>query len=381
MNAFQKVVLAFACLAGAAHVASANTLLIPPVPEIAAKAYLLTDYYSGQTLAARDEAKRIEPASLTKLMTAYLTFKAVKQGTLKLDQVIPVSNAAYKKEGSVMFIDPKIPVTVNELVHGMIIQSGNDACIALAEAIAGSEDVFAQLMNKEAQRLGMANTRFMNSTGLPHPEHYTTARDLGILASAIIRDFPEFYPIYSQKEYTYNKIKQPNRNLLLWRDPNIDGMKTGHTDSAGFCLIASAKREGRRVISVVLGAANENVRATESSKLLNWGLQFYDTPKLYGANQALQQIQVWKGTSDNVAVGFRSDLYLSLPKGAASRIKASITTQQPMVAPVAAGQRVGKISLTLDGKSLGEYPVVALSSVPQAGFVGRAWDSLRLMFK
>ncbi|MBB5019963.1 D-alanyl-D-alanine carboxypeptidase (penicillin-binding protein 5/6) [Chitinivorax tropicus] len=381
MNAFQKVVLAFACLAGAANIASANTLLIPPVPEIAAKAYLLTDYYSGQTLASLDETKRIEPASLTKLMTAYLTFKAIKQGSLKLDQVVPVSNAAYKKEGSVMFIDPKIPVTVNELIHGMIIQSGNDACIALSEAIAGSEDVFAQLMNKEAQRLGMANTHFMNSTGLPHPEHYTTARDLGILARAIIHDFPEFYPIYSQKEYTYNKIKQPNRNLLLWRDPNVDGMKTGHTDSAGFCLIASAKRDGRRVISVVLGAANENVRATESAKLLNWGLQFYETPKLYAANQPLQQIQVWKGETEKVGVGFRGDLYMSLPKGAASRIKATITTQQPLVAPLSAGQRVGKISLTLDGKTIGEYPVVALSNVPQAGFVGRTWDSLRLMFK
>ncbi len=379
MTSVKRIFAALACLAASAT-ATANTLLTPPVPEIAARAYLLTDYYSGQTLAQRDENMRVEPASLTKLMTAYVTFKAIKQGRIKLDQVVPVSSNAYKKEGSVMFIDPKIPVTVNELIHGMIIQSGNDACIALAEAIAGSEAVFAQMMNQEAARLGMKSTHFMNSTGLPDPQHYTTAHDLALIAAALIHDFPEFYPIYSQKEYTYNKIKQPNRNLLLYRDPNVDGMKTGHTDSAGFCLIASSKRDGRRVISVVLGTTGDNVRATESSKLLNWGLQFYDTPKLYSANQSLQQVPVWKGAEREIKVGFRNDLYLSLPKGAAGRVKASLTTQQPLLAPVATGQRVGKLTLTLDGQPLGEYPVVALNNVAQAGIFGRAWDSVRLMF-
>ncbi|MEW9899119.1 D-alanyl-D-alanine carboxypeptidase family protein [Chitinivorax sp. PXF-14] len=381
MTSLKRIFAALACLAASATAtATANTLLTPPVPEIAARAYLLTDYYSGQTLAQRDENMRVEPASLTKLMTAYVTFKAVKQGRIKLDQVVPVSSNAYKKEGSVMFIDPKIPVTVDELIHGMIIQSGNDACIALAEAIAGSEAVFAQMMNQEAARLGMKNTHFVNSTGLPDPQHYTTAHDLALIAAALVRDFPEFYPIYSQKEFTYNKIKQPNRNLLLYRDPNVDGMKTGHTESAGFCLIASSKRDGRRVISVVLGTTGDNVRATESSKLLNWGLQFYDTPKLYSANQSLQQVPVWKGAEREIKVGFRNDLYLSLPKGTASRIKASLTTQQPLLAPVAAGQRVGKLTLTLDGQPLGEYPVVALNNVAQAGIFGRAWDSVRLMF-
>jgi D-alanyl-D-alanine carboxypeptidase (penicillin-binding protein 5/6) len=314
-------------------------------------------------------------------MTAYLTFKAIKQGTIKIDRVIPVSEKAWKAEGSRMFIDLKTPVTVNELIHGMIIQSGNDACIALAEAIAGSEDVFAQMMNREAQRLGMKGSHFMNSNGLPHPQHYTTAADLAILASAIIKDFPEYFPIYSKKEYTYNKITQPNRNGLLWKDPNVDGMKTGHTESAGYCLVATSKRDGRRVLSVVLGTASANVRESESAKLLNYGLQFYDTPKVYSNGQSVRTLKVWKGQAPEVKIGFNRDLYLSVPKGQAGNIKASLTTQQPLIAPISAGQAVGKVKLELDGKVLGEYPVVSLATVAQAGFFGRTWDSLRLMLK
>jgi len=361
--------------------AGAAAAQMPQPPEVAARSYLLIDLASQQVLAERDADAQADPASLTKLMTAYLTFKAIKQGTIKLDQVIPVSERAWRAEGSRMFIDLKTPVTVNELIHGMIIQSGNDACIALAEAIAGSEEVFAQMMNREAQRLGMKNSHFMNSTGLPHPQHYTSANDLGVLATAIIKDFPQYFPIYSQKEYTYNKITQPNRNGLLWKDPNVDGMKTGHTESAGYCLVATSKREGRRVLSVVLGASSPSVRESESAKLLNYGLQFYDTPRVYSRNQSIQTLKVWKGQNEAVKIGFNQDLFLSIPKGQAGNIKATLTTQQPLIAPVSAGQPVGRVKLELAGKSLGEYPVVALATVPQAGFFGRGWDSIRLMFK
>ena len=380
MKAVQKALYSFACVAALAQVANA-TSMPPPPPDVAARSYFLKDFYSNQTLASKAADDRVEPASLTKLMTAYLTFKAIKQGTIKIDQVIPVSEKAWRAEGSRMFIDLKTPVTVNELIQGMIIQSGNDACIALAEAIAGSEDVFAQMMNREAQRLGMKGTHFMNSTGLPHPQHYTTAADLATLAAAIVRDYPEYFPIYSKKEYTYNKITQPNRNGLLWKDPNVDGMKTGHTESAGYCLVATSRREGRRVMSVVLGTSSANVRESESAKLLNYGLQFFDTPKVYSRNQSLQTLKVWKGQAEDVKIGFNRDLYLSVPKGQAGNIKATLTTQQPLIAPVSAGQAVGKVKLELNGQPLGEYPVVALATVQQAGFFGRSWDSVRLMFK
>lgn len=380
MKAVQKALYSFACVAALAQVANA-TSMTPPPPDVAARSYFLKDFYSNQTLASKAADDRVEPASLTKLMTAYLTFKAIKQGTIKIDQVIPVSEKAWRAEGSRMFIDLKTPVTVNELIQGMIIQSGNDACIALAEAIAGSEDVFAQMMNREAQRLGMKGTHFMNSTGLPHPQHYTTAADLATLAAAIVRDYPEYFPIYSKKEYTYNKITQPNRNGLLWKDPNVDGMKTGHTESAGYCLVATSRREGRRVMSVVLGTSSANVRESESAKLLNYGLQFFDTPKVYSRNQSLQALKVWKGQAEDVKIGFNRDLYLSVPKGQAGNIKATLTTQQPLIAPVSAGQAVGKVKLELNGQPLGEYPVVALATVQQAGFFGRSWDSVRLMFK
>ena len=380
MKAVQKALYSFACVAALAQVANA-TSMTPPPPDVAARSYFLKDFYSNQTLASKAADDRVEPASLTKLMTAYLTFKAIKQGTIKIDQVIPVSEKAWRAEGSRMFIDLKTPVTVNELIQGMIIQSGNDACIALAEAIAGSEDVFAQMMNREAQRLGMKGTHFMNSTGLPHPQHYTTAADLATLAVAIVRDYPEYFPIYSKKEYTYNKITQPNRNGLLWKDPNVDGMKTGHTESAGYCLVATSRREGRRVMSVVLGTSSANVRESESAKLLNYGLQFFDTPKVYSRNQSLQTLKVWKGQAEDVKIGFNRDLYLSVPKGQAGNIKATLTTQQPLIAPVSAGQAVGKVKLELNGQPLGEYPVVALATVQQAGFFGRSWDSVRLMFK
>ena len=351
-------------------------------PDISARAWLLVDQGSGQTLAERAAENRIEPASLTKLMTAYLTFEALNRGQIKQDQVVPVSEKAWKTSGSRMFIEPKKPVTVEELIHGMIIQSGNDACIALAEAIAGSEEAFAQRMNLEAQRLGMSGTHFVNATGLPDANHYTTARDLAKLVQAIVHDFPEYYPIYSKKEYRYNRITQPNRNRLLWLDSTVDGVKTGHTDSAGYCLIASAKRGPRRLVSVLLGADSENQRAQESQKLLNFGFLSYDGIRLYEKSQVLSQLKIFKGERDTVNAGFQDDLVLSVPKGAAESLKVELASVQPLLAPVQQGQKIAslKVSVTVGDQSvaLGEYPVVALETVPLGGIFSRAWDSIRL---
>jgi D-alanyl-D-alanine carboxypeptidase (penicillin-binding protein 5/6) len=280
-----------------------------------------------------------------------------------------------------MFIQPNTPVAVDDLIRGMIVQSGNDACITLAEGIAGSEEEFVRRMNLEAQRLGMKNTHFMNATGLPHPQHYTTARDLSLLARAIIRDFPEYYPLYSLKEYKYNNITQANRNRLLWQDPTVDGMKTGHTESAGFCLIASAKRDTRRLLSVVLGTTSESMRASESQKLLNYGFQNFDTHHLYQKGQVVATLPVWKGGENILKAGVAQDFYISLPKGQYARLKASLVSKQPLLAPLAAGQQVGTIRLTLDDQPYAEYPLVALEGVARANFFKRVWDGIKLWFK
>jgi D-alanyl-D-alanine carboxypeptidase (penicillin-binding protein 5/6) len=261
----------------------------------------------------------------------------------------------------------------------MIVQSGNDACITLAEGVAGSEEAFVAMMNAEAKRLGMTNTHFVNATGLPDPQHYSTARDLAKLATALIRNHPEEYKLYSIKEYTYNGIRQPNRNRLLWLDPYVDGMKTGHTSSAGYCLIASAKRDNRRLLSVVLGANSDSARAAESQKLLNYGLQFYESVKLYGANQPVATLRIYKGDASTLPIGFSRDFYLTVPRGSSSRLRAQVISMQPMMAPVDKGQAVGTLRLTLDGKQIGDFPLTALSRVGVSGLIGRAWDSLMLM--
>ncbi|MDH4150885.1 MAG: D-alanyl-D-alanine carboxypeptidase [Betaproteobacteria bacterium] len=353
----------------------------PPPPTVEAKAWLLLDVNSGQVLASHQANDRFEPASLTKLMTAYLAFGALKQKSLKPDQVVPVSTRAWKAEGSRMFIEPNKAVTVDELLRGMIIQSGNDASIALAEAIGGNEEVFAQMMNREAKRLGLANTNFTNATGLTGPQLYSTAQDLAQLAVALIRDYPEHYALYSQKEYRYNNITQANRNRLLWLDPTVDGVKTGYTENAGYCLVTSARRGERRLVSVVLGTASESARATESQKLLNWGFQFYDSVRMYARNQPVTELRVWKGASDTLKAGFTSDFYVALPKGQSGKVKATVESLQPLLAPVIPGQRVATLKLEFDGKPYRELPVVALEGVPIAGIFGRAWDTLRLLFK
>ncbi len=380
----------FADVAAAAAAASCLCLLAlhhttalaqtPPAPVINAKAWMLLDLSSGQVLASQNPAERIEPASLTKLMTAYLVFSALKAKTLTLEQTVPVSSKAWKMGGSRMFIEPLRPVTVAELLRGMIVQSGNDASVALAELIAGSEQAFAAAMNREAKRLSMKNTNFRNATGWPDPEHFTTAADLAVLAGAIIRDFPDFYALYAIKDYAYNNITQVNRNKLLWIDPNVDGMKTGHTESAGYCLISSARRGPRRLLSVVLGATSENARATESQKLLNFGFLNYDGVKLYEKGQSIASLEVWKGSAREVKAGFDRELFVTLPKGQADKVKATLLSQKPLLAPIAAGQRIGTMKVTVEGRDIAEVAVVALEAIEGAGVFGRAYDTVRLWF-
>ena len=318
-------------------------------------------------------------------MTAYLAFQALRDKKLTLTQTLPVSERAWRAEGSRMFIDPKQTPTVEQLLRGMIIQSGNDASIALAEGIAGSEELFAQMMTRQAQKLAMKNTNFTNATGLPSAQLYSTAEDIAILANALMRDFPTNVGYYKEREFTYNKITQPNRNRLLWLDPTVDGLKTGHTEAAGFCLTATAKRgegdKARRLISVVLGTNSDVARTQESQKLLNYGFQFFDSQKLYKKGEAIATPEIYKGTQNTIKLGFDRDIWLTLPKDKFAGMKATLTTVQPLIAPFAPGQKAGVMKLTQNDKLIVEIPVVALEDVPVAGLLGRGWDAIRLIFK
>lgn len=355
---------------------------MPQPPQVAGRGFLVTDLTSGQRLAEHQADERVEPASLTKLMTAYIAFSALREGRIELEQDVTVSERAWRAPGSRTFLEPGKPVDVSTLLRGTVVQSGNDASIALAETLAGSEELFAQLMNREAARLGMSATNFVNATGLPHPQHYSTARDLALLAGALIRDFPEEYArYYSMKEFRHNDITQMNRNRLLWLDPSVDGVKTGFTEGAGYCLIASSERSGRRLLTVLVGADSEAARARESQKLLNWGFQFFDGVRLYEAGQTVKAVDVWKGAEDAVPAGFARDLVVTVPRGEAKNLAAELLTHPPVLAPVSKGDKVGVLRVVLEGQPLGEYPVVALESVPQAGVLGRAWDTLRLWLR
>ena len=359
---------------------------VPPgtsasAPSVAAAAWVLLDTLSGQTIATSAGDERRDPASLTKVMTAYVVFGALRAKTITPSQMVTVSRNAWKAEGSRMFIEPRKAVSVDELTHGMIVQSGNDASIALAELVAGSEAAFVEKMNAEAARMGLKGTHFVNVTGLSDPQHYSTAADLAVLAAALIRDYPEFYPIYKEREFRYNNITQPNRNRLLWTDPYVDGMKTGHTDAAGWCLVASAKRGDRRLIAVVLGANSDAGRAAEAQKLLNWGFQAFDTVALYQSGKPVTTLRVWKGEAPSVSAGFLADRYLTLPKGKANALTLSLEAQEPLIAPVASAQKVGVVKVGLEGKPMAEFPLIALEEVPLGNFFGRAWDSVRLWFK
>nr|WP_315468873.1 D-alanyl-D-alanine carboxypeptidase family protein [uncultured Undibacterium sp.] len=379
---FSSLIVVVAACSG---IAQAQTL---PKPLVDAKSWVLLDATSNQVINSDNATLQIEPASLTKIMTAYLVFNALKEKRLDLNQQITVSTRAWKVDASSskMFIDPATPVSIGDLLFGLIVQSGNDASVALAEAVAGSEDAFVVQMNREAARLGMKATRYANSHGLPSPDNFSTAFDLAILASRLIADHPEYYKTYySTKSFTYNKITQANRNRLLWLDPTVDGMKTGHTEAAGYCLISSAIRPNgtgqRRLISVVTGTKSDQIRAQESLKLLNWGYLNFDTVKLYDKAQAIETLDVWKGGQGKIKVGFNQDLYVTLPKGSAARLKPALERKDPLVAPIALNSRVGTMKMMLDGKSVAEFPVLALEDVRQASIFGRAWDSIRLLFK
>jgi serine-type D-Ala-D-Ala carboxypeptidase (penicillin-binding protein 5/6) len=375
----------------ASTVALAAHAQVPQPPEVAARQYILIDLSSNQVLAEREADVPADPASLTKLMTAYLVFNALRDKKLSLEQTLPVSERAWaerKGGGSLMFVDPKMTPKVDELLKGMIVQSGNDASVVLAEAVGGNLSNFVSMMNRQAQAWGLKNTSFKNVTGLSEPGHQASARDVAIMASAIIREHPDFYAYYAIRQYTFNKIKQDNRNLLLGRDATVDGMKTGFTEAAGYCLVASAVRDlpngKRRLLSVVMGTASREARATESQKLLNWGYQAWDAVKLFEGAQAVATVPVWKGSKAQVALGPQdpAGIFVTVPKGEATNLKSVIERTDPLVAPLAQGQRVGTIKITTAGGSaVAAVPLVVQQKVELAGIFGRTWDALRLWIK
>ncbi len=376
MSALRYLALFVVCLPAFGQVFSEHN---PPPPSVLSRAFLLVDSQSGTVLAEKNADERIEPASLTKLMTAYLVFDALRQKRLTMEQRVHVPEKAWRAPGSRMFLEPDSEVSIEELLKGLIVQSGNDAAITLAEAIATSEAHFVVMMNREAQRLGMNDTRFANATGLPDAQHYSTARDIVRIAALIISEYPEHFPMYRMREFSYNDITQYNRNKLLGRDPYVDGMKTGFTQSAGFCLVATAQRDGRRLISVVIDAGSDKGRTSESQNLLNYGYEKFDTIMLYGKGQAVHQIPVWKGSTDSLPAGFTDDFFVTIPKGLATKLQAKLESMQPLLAPVRAGQSIGMLRLTFDGTPYGDYPVVALESVNVANAFVRSWHSLRLL--
>ena len=353
----------------------------PKAPKLSATSYILKDFNSGKIIAELNGNNRIEPASLTKMMASYVIDHELRLGNISMTDQVKVSEKAWKMPGSRMFIEVNTEVSVEELIKGIIIQSGNDATVAMAEYVAGTEDAFVALMNEYARQLGMENTHFVNSTGLPHKDHYTTARDLAILVEAVIRDFPEHYKWYSEKEFTYNNIKQYNRNKLLWRDSSVDGVKTGHTESAGFCLAASAEKNGMRLISVVLGTDSERARTTESQKLLTYGFRFYETHKLYDSSVSLTNAKIWKGDSDFIPLGIEEDLWITIPRGKYKSLKASISLVSKIVAPAQRGTTYGTVDVSLAGEPLLTRDLIALKDVKEGGFFDGLIDSVKMRFE
>ncbi|MDG9923884.1 MULTISPECIES: D-alanyl-D-alanine carboxypeptidase [unclassified Pseudomonas] len=369
----------------AAPLAASADAAIPSPPQLAAKSYVLMDGASGKVLVENNGDQRLPPASLTKLMTAYIATLEIRKGKIGEQDLVTVSEHAWRtggaaSGGSTMFLPLNSQVKVDDLLHGIIIQSGNDASIAIAEYIAGSEDAFADMMNETAEKLGMKNSHFMNATGLPHPEHYSSAHDMAILARAIINEDKEHYAIYSQKEFFWNNIKQGNRNLLLWRDSTVDGLKTGHTEEAGFCLVASAVRDGARMITSVFGTDSEKTRAAETQKLLTYGFRFFETQTFYKAGQELAKAQVWKGTTRQVKAGLAQDLSLTLPKGQVKQLQASMVLEPQLVAPLKVGDVIGKVEVKLGAEVVHSADLIALEPVDEGGFFRRLWDSIRLFF-
>lgn len=375
----QSLYLAFtmAIFAGNATGASAPT---PSAPEVPAESYILMDHFSGRMLAGIRPDETMEPASITKMMTAYVVDVAIRDDDVGVDDLVTISEKAWRTEGSRMFIEVGSKVAVGELLKGLIVQSGNDAAVALAEHLAGSETAFAALMNHHAELLGLDNTNYVNATGLPDPDHYTTAHDIATLSQAVIRDFPDSYKLYSVKEFTFNGIKQYNRNQLLWRDETVDGLKTGHTQSAGYCLAASAIRDGQRLLSVVLGSPSEQARTSSTQALLNYGFRFYTTHKLYDAGQSLTETRVWKGSSKQLPLGLENSLYVTVPRGRYEDLEASMIVTPVIEAPVAQGTQLGNVNLKLDDEIVAEVPLVALQEVSKGGMMSRMSDHVILLF-
>ncbi len=372
------ITLLLACCMLAASPLSSAQSPVPSAPSVGASSYVLVDFHSDTVVAERDADAQVEPASITKLMTSYVVFSEIADGNLALSDEVLVSEKAWRTEGSRMFIEVDTRLSVEELLKGVIIQSGNDASVALAEHVGGSEEVFAGMMNEAAREIGMKGTNYVNATGLPHPDQYTTARDIARLASALISEFPDFYTWYSEREYTYGGIRQHNRNRLLWRDPSVDGLKTGHTESAGYCLVTSAMRDGMRLISVVMGTDSEEARATASQSLLNYGFRFFETYQLYESGDEISVEPVWKGAADEVSLGVDRDLFVTIPRGRYDALEARLEVNGTLTAPIESGERVGRLVIALDDDDLVDRALVALDSIEQAGFFGRSIDGFRL---
>lgn len=358
-----------------------QTINTPKPPSIDANSYILMDFNSETLLAELDINKKVEPASITKMMTAFVVFSELKNGNLHLTDKVTISEKAWRTGGSKMFIEVNKKISVDDLIKGMIIQSGNDACVALSEYIAGTEETFADLMNQHAKKLGMNNSHFVNATGLPEESHYITAKDAAILAKAIIVQFPKYFEIFSEKEFTFNKITQNNRNTLLWRDPAVDGFKTGHTQAAGYCLVSTAKRNGMRLIAVVMGAKSQKSRADESQKLFNYGFRFFETNLLYKGGEKRVNIEVWKGNEEDVDLGLSQDLYVTIPRGQYKNLQAKVDMPNYITAPIAKGQIIGHVNIKLNNKTVTEKPLVALRTVQEGGWWTRTTDSMGLWFK
>jgi|LWDU01.1.fsa_nt_gi D-alanyl-D-alanine carboxypeptidase (penicillin-binding protein 5/6) len=359
----------------------AESLIVPAAPKIKASSYLVMDFNSGKLLVEENSELKLPPASLTKMMTVYVVSSELVNGKITLDDEVLVSEKAWRTQGSRMFIEVGKKVKLNDLLHGVIIQSGNDASVALAEYVSGTEDVFADLMNKHAQRLGMHDTHFVNSTGLPDENHYTTARDLAKLAQAMIKDFPEEYKLYKVKEFTFNKIKQHNRNKLLWRDHSVDGIKTGHTEEAGYCLVASAVKNGMRLISVVMGTDGVNARAKASQVLLSYGYRFFETHKLYSAGELITSVKIWKADVDVLNLGIKNDIYVTVARGQYDKLEPVVELDQQVIAPINEGEQKGTLNVTLLGENVFSVPLLALETISEGSIVNRLKDEVRLLFE
>ena len=380
ISLFRSVLFVYALLLFAAGNLLAQTVLIPAPPQIAGSSYVLMEPKSGRVIMENNSNERLPPASLTKMMTAYIVERELDEGRIAMGDMVPISVTAWQTGGSRTFVREGTSVTVEDLLRGVVIQSGNDASVALAEFVAGSEGAFVDIMNQQAKLLGMIDTNFENATGLPSPNHYSTAQDLALLAQATINDYPETYPIYAEKHFTFNNIRQPNRNSLLWRDNSVDGLKTGHTEEAGYCLVASAERDNTRLIAVVMGASSAESRSQEVQKMLNYGFRYYQSDRLFSAGQELIQSPVWGGSANTLSVGVRENVYVTIARGTRNQLESVIDLDSVVKAPVSAGDELGRIKVSFQGEVLVDQPVLALADVPEGGFFKRIWDMVKLFF-